>query len=356
MFRSLMIAVILASSLLVQNATAAPGLVIHAAEWGVGKFHRKDNLIHAYDNNSAWSVFILQNGSQMGNAPAIQKNTDNSYTVFFSSLDELLSTVESLSKQQGQQVQVLNIHGHGLPGAMWFPKDQQTMNSMECYSWVSAARGSDNTNYTQYYSAVSASDIKNIRQMSQSTNSSYGCTTGLAQWKAIVAKHPNFKSTLSSDIKIHFLSCVVGLGKAGETFAQGLANMLFDNNTNAEIETSVNFGLGDWSMPAGMGFWDYVTDEQLAHDNQIYPINRRDSEVAQKGSIRKTQLGVNGATSMFYNDQSAMPLDQQELSGPTSNAYLDASYAADIQNSLFLPMPSRVRIPGTNFETTVVYY
>lgn len=325
------------------------GLVIHAAEWGVGKFHRKDNQVHVYPNNSSWAPFILNNSAQMNANPEIQKNSDNSYSIFFSTLDELMTTVETLVKQNAQTVQILNVHGHGLPGAMWFPRDQQTLNSLACYSWQSAAKGSDNTNYSQYYSAISAQDVESIRQASQSTSSSMGCTTGLRDWKLILDKHPQFKSVLAEDVKIHFLSCVVGLGKAGEAFANGLAALLLNKNSQAEIQTSVNFGLGDWSMPEGMGFWDYQTDEQLARDNKIYPKNRQDREIAQKGIIRKTQNLNQGITSILISEQTAMPLDESEISGPITN---EITPSRSLQFML-RPM-MKIRIPGTTFETSYV--
>lgn len=349
--RNVFLAVTLTFSTVVLASTEqnSRGLVIHAAEWGVGKFHRKDNQVHAYPNNSSWAPFILGNSAQIGNNPEIQKNTDNSYSVFFSTLDELMTTVETLAKQNGQTVQVLNLHGHGLPGAMWFPRDQQILNSMDCYSWKSAANGSDNTNYSQYYSAISAKDIEYIRQASQSTNSSMGCTTGLRDWKLILAKHPQFKSALAEDVKIHFLSCVVGLGPAGEAFANGLATLLLNTNSPAEIQTSVNFGLGDWSMPEGMGFWDYQTDEQLAHDNKIYPKNRQDREIAQKGIIRKTQNLNQGPVSILLSEQTAMPLDESEITGPITHEVVNT------RSLQFMLRPMmKIRIPGTTFETSYV--
>ena len=32
-----------------------------------------------------------------------------------------------------------------------------------------------------------------------------------------------------------------------------------------------------------MGFWDFQNDAQLAHDNSIYPVTRKDREIMQKG-------------------------------------------------------------------------
>jgi hypothetical protein len=108
--------------------SATSGLVIHTAEFGVGKFHRYDNKQHSYSANNAWAAFILADNMNDLQTTS-QKNADGSYTVFFSSLADMIQTVMKISQTEGKKVSVLNVHGHGLPGAMWFPKDQSTLNS-----------------------------------------------------------------------------------------------------------------------------------------------------------------------------------------------------------------------------------
>lgn len=322
-------------------AFASQGLVIHSAEFGVGKFHRYDNKVHAYDHASAWAPYVLPDNAAT-DKPLIQKNNDGSYTVFFSTLDELISSVVKISAQERQKVAVFNVHGHGLPGAMWFPKDASTMNDFECSDWVTAANGADQANYEQYYSAVSVDEIMQIRQIAENPAIHEGCTTGLAEWQAAVAKTPAFKNVFADNAQIHFLSCVVGLGTAGSNFTKGMAALLLPTSAG-RVETSVNFGLGDWSMDEGMGFWDYQTDAQVEHDNSIYGVDRKDREIAQKGTVRMSTYTKNQWDSTLLTNRDFLSLAFEngvagtpalELKGPASN--------------MFEMAPAQVRIPRTN--------
>jgi hypothetical protein len=337
-------------------AQAARGLVIHSAEFGVGKFHRKDNQVHPYDASNAWAPYILPNDAKI-DQPLITDNKDGSVTIYFSTLDDLLSSVVKVSKAKSQPVSVLNVHGHGLPGGMWFPKDEKTLNSIVCLDWRQAANGSDQANYSQYYSAVTSTEIQEIRALSnESAGGHMDCITGLTEWKRAVAKNEEFKSVLSDSLQMHFLSCVVGLGKAGEEFTSGLADLLIKPKSAGRVETSVNFGLGDWSMPEGMGFWDYVNDEQINHDNEVYVTNHRDSEIAQKGTVRMVNNSERGLVSTLLTDRSYMALGfESQVRG---TAIPEALF--ELQNLKDAPTatparPVRVRIPGTGTYVNVRY-
>jgi len=317
-------------------ALASQGLVIHTAEFGVGKFHRQDNQVHPHDASNAWSVYILGQGAATDKA-LIQNNADGSVTVFYQTLDELMSTVVQLAHDRKQSVSVLNVHGHGLPGAMWFPNDAATLNSSECAQWRSAASGSDQANYDQYYSPVSSSDIQQIRMIANFPGLALaGCTTGLKQWESAVSKLPEFKAVLASDAQIHFLSCVVGLGKAGQQFTEGIASLLFAAGSAARVEASMNFGLGDWSMPEGMGFWDMQSEDQVDKDGQIYAQNKRDRDIMQKGTIR---VATAKATSTLLADQDFLKLG--------FSRFLTGTPVAEEAPEVSGPIPTRVRIPGT---------
>jgi hypothetical protein len=324
-------------------SVSSAGLVIHTSEFGVGKFHRADNKAHAYGTDNAWSPYILPDQAAT-NQPLIQKNADGSFTIFFSTLDEMLASVVKISREQGQKVSVLNVHGHGLPGAMWFPKDANALNSWGCSDWKDAANGSDSANYDQYYSPVSVSEIEQIRDMSNNPNVRMSCTTGLNEWQAAVAKLPDFKAALANDAQLHFLSCVVGLGTMGENFTKGMAALLLPNGSG-HIETSMNFGLGDWSMPSGMGFWDYVSQAQVDHDNGIYPVDHKDAEIAQKGTIRVASFsGAQWGTSLLGN-RDFMALSYENLNGVVLSPVLNARVSVP---AIYGPLPSRIRVPGTN--------
>lgn len=333
------IALVLGSTVL-----AAQGLVIHTTEFGVAKFHRYDNQVHAYQANNAWTPYILPANADTSHA-LIQKNQDGSFTVFYSHLDEMLSSVVQIANEQHQQVSVLNVHGHGMPGAMWFPKDQKTRDSIVCQDWVDAASGADADNYNQYYSPVSAGEVMQMRAISESTNSHYPCTTGLREWQNAVQKNAAVKQVLADNAQIHFLSCIVGLGKAGEAFTQGIAQLLLPSG-KGRVVTSTNFGLGDWSMPEGMGFWDYINDTQIDHDNQLYPVDHQDREIMQKGTVRVSSFnGGNWGTTLLAN-QSFMSLGfENALKGTVVHEPVRLSI-------MTVHQPARVRIPGTNAYVT----
>ncbi len=264
------------------HSRAASTLMIDATEIGVGKFHRYDNKLHPYPANSVWKGHISPEGTLQ--TPLVFDDEGGFTTIQFSNLEELLRAIAALSAKRGAKVSVLNIHGHGLPGGMWYPKDMAQERSAECSDWRRSASGPEESNYAQYYSAVSKEEIMSIRRMSDAPGH-YACTTGADDWKEIVARVPAIRGVFDDDAVIHFQSCVVGLGEAGRQFAAAVASLLLQGDKGS-LQASVDFGLGDWSMPEGMGFWDYQNDQQLARDNRVYPVDRKDREIMQKGTIR----------------------------------------------------------------------
>jgi hypothetical protein len=334
------------------NAMASTGLVIHSAEFGVGKFHRYDNQMHPYAAGNAWAPYILP-ANVSADQPLITQNADHSVTIYFSTLDELLASVVKVSKERHQAVSVLNIHGHGLPGGMWFPKDAEDLEGFQCAQWKDAASGDDEGNYRQYYSAVSSDEIMQIRSMSNNSHIQMGCVSGVSEWRGAVAKNPEFKQVLADTVQLHFLSCVVGLGKMGQNFTQGVAALLLKNGSSARVEASMDFGLGDWSMDKGMGFWDYVTDAQIEHDNDVYPVDHRDSEIAQKGTVRMVTSSTTGWTSTLLKDRDFMSLGfETQIRGTVVDeisASLDHTRAMSETGSELatVALPAKIRIPGT---------
>lgn len=93
-------------------------------------------------------------------------------------------------------------------------------------------------------------------------------------------------------------------------------------------------------MPEGMGFWDYLTDDQLTHDNSIYGVNRKDREIMQKGKMRVTALVKGAWQSTVMEGQDFMTLDRD----------LDLSQAKWGRESFsrWAKKPAEVRIPGTS--------
>jgi hypothetical protein len=336
-------------------ALATDGLVIMAVEIGVSKFHRMDNSIHAYSKDNVWADSILAQDANPEQTPIIRETDAHHISVFFSNLQELLTTIKALTVQKHLPVVALNINGHGLPGAMWFPKDAATQKSMSCASWREAAAADDQENYDQYYSPVSKEDIMATRRMADS-NQHMACTTGVDEWREIFAKIPDLHSAFAPDAFVHFLSCTVGLGQRGDAFTKGVAEII--GGDYVMVESSLNFGLGDWSMPQGMAFWDYVSDEQLDRDNAIYPVNRRDADIQQKGSIRMAHKMSGHFMTMVVDKQDYMYLSADRKEQRQMHALTMISQGVEVSSHeprwKLLPHGMRVRIPGTSVYTEVV--
>jgi hypothetical protein len=320
------------------SSVFAADLTIHAAEIGVGKFHRHDNKVHPYESSNAWKPYILPDNAPAA-TPIVVENADHSVSIFFSTLEELLSKIEEIATERKDKVTVLNLNGHGMPGAMWFPHSKEMEKSIECWQWKASAAGTDEKNYNQYYSPVSKEDVMRMRAFSQ-TGGKVGCTTGPKQWKWVVEKMPNLKNVLAKNMRVNFLSCVVGLGPVGEKASNDIAALLFGgaDGSQASVQSTLYFGLGDWSMGEGMGFWDYQNDEQLKKDTEIYPLTKRDRDIMQKGPIRMTSFGTDGWISKVYEGKEFMKLDGEGVRGSV------------ISEPVFngpLARPTHIRIPGT---------
>lgn len=322
---------------------ARAGLVIHAAEIGIGKFHRYDNSVHPYESGNAWIPYVLPADADT-KTPLVVENADRSVTVFFSTLEELLTQLAQISQERGEQITVLNFNAHGLPGAMWFPMNDNFKNSFECWQWNAAATGSDKANYDQYYTPVSKKDIMSIRDFSQS-GGAVPCTSGLNQWKSVLGKVTQAKAAFSKNLRLNLLSCVVGLGPVGDKFMTSLGALLTDSE-EVQLRSSLFFGLGDWSMPEGMGFWDFQSDEQLDHDNSIYGVNRKDREIMQKGKMRITALMKGGWQSTILEGQDFMTLDR-DTSDLSQAKWGRENFHRSVEK------PKSIRIPGTGIYESV---
>lgn len=336
--KSMLLGIVLSAVSLSASATST--LTINAAEFGIGKFHRYDNKQHAYEKDNAWSAFILPEGVSTKKALVKQTDTDN-YTVFYTNLEELMQETVKLAKSTGKQVRVFNINAHGLPGGMWFPKDAKNRDSLECFSWREAADNDDKDNYDQYYSPVEKNEILDFNRVAEESKiPGWSCLTGINEWTAVLARNPEFKTIFTNDAQVHMLSCIVGMGTLGNQFTTGLAKLLFKNGTQ-QVQTSLKFGLGDWSMPEGMGFWGFISDEQLNRDNEHYPIDRRDADQAQTGDIRVAQVQGDKILSGLMKDQHYLV-----LSHDGRNVDFDHNKSSDFDKGT-RELALKIRIPGT---------
>ncbi len=328
----------------------ASGFILHGVELGVGKFHRMDNKAHPYGEKSAWTPYVLPDGKNSVEKNStdgfIQSNYDGSVSVFFTSLEELFQLSAKAAKIKGQEIEIFNVHGHGLPGAMWYPKDQKERDGFLCGQWRANAYGSDAANFNTYYTTISKSEILSIRRMSERKEpTGMNCVTGAKDWELILTRNQEFKAVLSDSVQVNFLSCVVGLGVAGENFAAAIAKTLL-KTSKGKVLSSINFGLGDWSMPEGMGFWDFVSDEQLAYFNQHYPVDQKDRDIMLKGMVRETVLNFAQSENKIFSDISFLELNKSFSSGFMPLPFTMALMTSEGERAE--PELGFVRIPHTN--------
>ncbi|MDD2774234.1 MAG: hypothetical protein PHP45_11145, partial [Elusimicrobiales bacterium] len=102
-----------------------------------------------------------------------------------------------------------------------------------------------------------------------------------------------------------------------------------------------------WSMPEGLGFWDYQNDEQMKKDSAIYPVNRKDRELMQKGTIRLAYRDKGRWTSVLVGNQDFMYAGRAPLA-PAGNIVQEKAQSKRASVSTGLPLPDRIRVPGTN--------
>ncbi|MDE2313429.1 MAG: hypothetical protein KGL04_04560 [Elusimicrobia bacterium] len=315
---------------------AARLLVVDAVDAVMGNFHRYDNARHRYGAGNFWADFIGR-GYGPGSAFARQ-DTDGTVTIEFSDLEDLLKTLVQVSREERAQVAVLNINAHGRPGGNWFPPDEEAMNEDECQSWMQTAEAPDAVSYRMYYSEVSKGYTMSLRRSStRAEPQPFGCVTGAGSWRRVAARIKGLGSVFAPGAQVHFDSCLTGLGKAGETFVEAVAEVLFPKG-GGNVLAAMDYGLTDWSMPKGMGFWDYQNDAQLSRFNRLYPRDRKDSEFAQTGGVRVARYQNGAWTTFTVAGLSAMPAGAEALlpSGPVSEPSTgDLSYNSSVPQSAF---------------------
>jgi len=344
---------LLVVTLLGLSAWADQGLVINGIEWGVGKFHRVDNRVHPYAPTNSWLMAVQPDAATQH--PLVIKAAENVYNIHFFTLEELLTEAAKLSQSTGLKIILLNIHGHGLPGGMWYPVDERTLKSLECWEWRNAANGDEEGNYTQYYSPISKREIMEFRAISQKPQH-FSCTTGLSEWQSLIARLGDFKQYMTPNTIVNFLSCIVGMGPVGDNFTLGVAKLILPPGGSGMVRASLNFGLGDWSMEKGMGFWDYQNDAQLDHDNKIYVVNKRDADIAQLGQMRIVTAANGEYTSSILADQPWMVFSPLALRYKSSRGLPGRVFrSAPIIFTDMTPNIPSIRIPGTMYHSVRIY-
>ncbi len=283
---------LLLSLLIYTDHTSA--LTVHAVEIGIGKFHRMDNQKHPYGPDHAWAPMILPDGKDMKDTPLTVEQSPEVYSIFFSSVDQLLKSVFKLHRDLGRRINILTIHAHGLPGGIFVPQTDKQRDGLLCALWRRNSAQEDIKNYNQYYSKVPLIAVKLVKATSYIGDTTLSrilaplyrdpCISGLGAFERSIKKIPHFREAFSDDLEMKFLSCSVGQGRAGKDFLEGLGEMVL-NSSEGRIDASEVISLGDWSTPEGLQFWDGQTFAQVRRDNRNYVRNKRDSEIALDGSI-----------------------------------------------------------------------
>jgi hypothetical protein len=287
-------------------ATSPEGLTIHAAEFTVARGHAIGNHLHPYAPSHAFLPYVLPPGNT--GQPAIVENSDGSYSVFFTHLEELLRQVVDITHHTGQKVAVLNIHSHGLPGTTVVPRDAATLASSACDDWRKAYSISDAQFVNDAYSSATVPVMTAIEAVADLPDIRLSlCASDTIDWQHELDQVPELRHVFVKDAQIHVLACVVGRGVAGEIFSRELARQLFGDSSGS-ILTSFKFGLGDWSMPLGMGFWDIISSQQAQQDLDTMAQQHEVASVAQKGPIRAVKYDGSTWSTTILPDRSVMPM------------------------------------------------
>jgi hypothetical protein len=316
---------------------SAGDLSVHAVEIGIGKFHRMDNAIHPYGAKHAWLPLVLPANTEA--TPSTVENPDGSVTIFYSNLEQLLREITMVSGKYGGKVKLLNIHTHGLPGGLGFPKDDAEQNSPRCTRWRNESLGPDKPNYDHYYSALTREEILSIRRLGQ-YSVPLTCVTDLSAWQTVAPRITGLRESFAPAAQVNFLACLVGLGPVGRRFLTGVGRLLLPGG--GYVRATEQFGMVDWSVPQGMGFWDFLNDSQLKKDMALYPVKRQDSLFLQKGTIAvAAYVGGKWANYSLLN-QNFMKIDLRPIS--LSKAVPIPDGDSELMDAA---EPEAVRIPGT---------
>ncbi len=329
-----------------------PGLNIYAAELSVGKFYRMDNKLHKYAANNIWKNFIMPDHYNGSLESVIAEHSDGSISIYFSNLEDLLLTVVKVAADHGLKVASLNIRSHGVPGGLWFPMDRAQLATVECSQWLNSSKLKDIEVYNQYYSPISKGEVIGLRAVAQNPGR-HTCIVGAPEWKIIVQRHPELKKVFEAHSEINLLGSTIGLGRAGEVLNGTIASLLL-NDRQAVVKSTVNFSLGDWSMPEGMGFWDYLSDPQLSKYSTTYPVLKKDREVAQKGTVRVTTFLKGQPFDKLVPDQTFLQFGQGIGRGPHPDVVQLPGFKE--RDTDPLPAPAEVRIPGTRLKAFRLNY
>lgn len=337
-----------------ETRPSATPITIDAVEWIVGKFHRKDHQKHPYEDDNRWKPMILpQDAEQSPLVYSSQVKGQTVHVIQFKTLEELLKESIRLSESLNAPIGTLNIHAHGLPGGQFFAKDQKTLVSSECEQWRDLADADDAASYNQYYSIPSKYEVFSIRRLGDSVGGKLDCVTGVNEWKDVLANvTSDIKRYFSPQIQINLLSCVVGYGKRGQDYLLGLAQLLLPAQGAGRVNAAVQFGLGDWSMKEGMGFWDYQDDRQLARDAEIYTRTKKDADVQQQGTIRYSTLAGGTASWGDLPGQWVLRFDAgAPLASSLAPKRTDLEKPSALSTLPELQDGDSIRIPGTQIKT-----
>lgn len=304
------------------SAFDAHAFRVLAEDISAAKFHREDHRLHPYSPDHAWRPFVPSEQGEIV-APLVEDKGGDTLIVF-SSLQELFRTMKEVAQKKEKKIDLLVINAHGVPGGLWFPRDAAERDGEGCKDWMELALASDEANHREVYGGMTEEEILETREKANIVTSGVPCVQGSEAWSALW-REQGLPREISQDFGIILDSCTVGLGRAGESFATGIARGVLGEN--GYLQSLLSYGLADHSLPEGVGFWDFENGENLSRDNLLYATSRRGRDIAQPGSVRVTrkQRGV------LLADEIVSGLLRMSIRGPLRPPVSQPAFFAEIR-------------------------
>lgn len=274
------------------------GVVINAASYDIGKFHRAADQFEPYGNEHAFKGFVLPNDIESREAILIQSEP-GVYSLFFHTFEQLIDGLVKLA----QQIDQLNLNVHGVPGGLVMPLNETRRRSIECLPWRGLAYGEDILSFLKYYQLPSKDELDSYESLAaQNSVNRFNCLIGPKEIGEKLKATPAFKALLSNQFKLVFLSCLTGKGKIGSKLLMTLGDELL-STTGQVILSSPDLVLGDWSMGEGLGFWKYESEQQYQRDFFRYQNEKKDADIATSGTLKGVRLNDSMTPEIFIEKE-----------------------------------------------------
>ena len=290
------------------QAQAEPDLSVHVSDFDIGKFHRESHRRHPYGKGNVWTNFVLPPDAD-GTSPVLVTNDDGSRSLFASNLEDVFENLIRLSAETGRKVGTLDLVAHGFPGAISFAADRRAFASGDCEAARKLIAGPDEASYRKYYAGTSLAAHERMLKSSTFANGRIACGSTAVDFKKTASRLTVVQAVFSERARIRILGCNVGRGSVGTLFVSEVAKALLIPGTDASVTAIRHYGLIDWSIPEGEGFWDVIGESQASRDEQTYPKDEMDSRYMKRGSIAVARFRAGKWRVAVTSDLSILRLD-----------------------------------------------